>query len=202
MVYIYTGNPGSGKSLHAVSDILRHLRRGRPVVANFSINKDYVRGTGKFYWTESNTEMNPAMLEQFAQYYWQEEDKNIREETILLVLDECQLIFNSRNWMKNSPWLGFFSQHRKMGYQIILICQSDKMIDKQIRAVIEYEFKHRKMMNAGVFGKLFSFLAGSPFLYKKEWYPVRTNGKGTSIGWTVGQYGRKVYGAYDTFKTW
>lgn len=200
MIFLYTGNPGSGKSLHAVNDILRNLRHGKPVLANFRINGEYAKHPEMFQWTD-NTQLKPSLLEDFAMYYWQDK-KRIKEDEILLVIDECQLIFNARTWAKNSPWLSFFSQHRKMGYCPILICQSDMMIDKQIRAVVEYEYKHRKMANAGGFGKVISFLAGSPFLYKKEWYAVRSMGKGTAIGWQTGQYGKAVYKAYDTFKTW
>ena len=37
----------------------------------------------------------------------------------------------------------FFSQHRKLGYRVILVAQFSEMIDKQIRALIEYEYIHR-----------------------------------------------------------
>ena len=36
----------------------------------------------------------------------------------------------------------FFSQHRKLGFNIILITQSDRMLDKQIRSLVEDEVKH------------------------------------------------------------
>ena len=80
--------------------------------------------------------------------------------------------------------------------------QNMDMLDKQIRPLIEYEYKHRKMVNAGLFGYVISFFAGSRFLYRKEWAQVRKMGKGVSVGWQFGQYGKKVYKAYDTFKTW
>ena len=38
-----------------------------------------------------------------------------------------------------------FSQHRKLGYRVILIAQFDRMLDRQIRSVLEYEYIHRKV---------------------------------------------------------
>ena len=36
---------------------------------------------------------------------------------------------------------------------MILIAQFDRMLDRQIRSVIEYEHIHRKVKNIGVWGK-------------------------------------------------
>lgn len=201
MIYLYSGTPGSGKTLHAVSDMLRHNDKGWPVLSNFQLNRVFVRNSDRMMWAD-NSELTPAMLEQYATCYWYSEGGRVQENRILLVVDECQLIFNARAWQKNSPWISFFTQHRKMGYRVILIAQQREMIDKQVRAVLEYEYKHRVLANAGLWGSVLGFVLGSRFLYRKELAQVRAVGKGMSLGWQMGYYGKRVFRAYDTFKTW
>ena len=43
MIYLYSGTPGSGKSLHMARDIMFKLRRGQNVIANFPINMELVK---------------------------------------------------------------------------------------------------------------------------------------------------------------
>ena len=40
-----------------------------------------------------------------------------------------------RNDRRN--WIDFFSQHRKVGHDFLLVAQNDRMIDRQIRGYIE-----------------------------------------------------------------
>jgi hypothetical protein len=63
----------------------------------------------------------------------------------LLLLDECQLIFNSRKWEKNFEWIEFFTQHRKLGWNVVLIAHTIDMIDGQIRPLAEYESRFRNL---------------------------------------------------------
>lgn len=201
MIYLYSGNPGSGKSLHAVSDMLKYDKKAWPIVSNFDLNRAVVRNPDRLVVTP-NERLTPDFLERYAVSYWKAEGTRIEEERILLIIDEAQLIFNAREWQKNKEWISFFTQHRKMGYSCILIAQMREMLDKQIRGVVEYEYKHRKLANAGFAGAVFSVLLGSRFLYKKEWAGIRVAGKGANLGWKMGYYGKKTFLAYDTFKTW
>lgn len=68
----------------------------------------------------------------------------------LLLLDECQLIFNSRKYEKNFKWIEFFTQHRKLGWDVILIAHDIEMIDKQIRPLCEYESRFRNLQKVRV----------------------------------------------------
>ena len=38
MIFLYSGTPGSGKSLHVAERLYHLLRAGRPTVCNFPIN--------------------------------------------------------------------------------------------------------------------------------------------------------------------
>lgn len=203
MIVLYSGNTGSGKTLHAMRDIVLADRDDNPIVVNFEVNLRYIENKDRVFVVE-NADLTPQYLQQFSQDYWCAMGERVEENRILLVIDECQLLFNARSWTKNfkAGWGGFFSQHRKMGYKIILITQSDKFIDTQVRTLIEFEYKHRKISNGGPFGVFLSVVFGSRFLVKKEWYAVRSMGKGAALGWRFLPIYGKCYKLYDTFKTW
>lgn len=176
MISLYSGTPGSGKSLHVAQKILVRLNYLHlPVIANFSINLDLVKSSYKKNFFFINNEiLCPELLIDFSRAYFK--DKKVKEEEILLVIDECQLLFNCREWSgcSRESWVSFFTQHRKFGYHIILVAQFDRMIDRQIRSVIEYEFIHRKMSNFGIKGKIVAlFFAGKLFIAVQKWYPLR-----------------------------
>lgn len=63
----------------------------------------------------------------------------------LLILDEVQLIFNSRKFEKNFQWIEFFTQHRKLGWNVLMIAHTIEMIDSQIRPLAEYASTFRNM---------------------------------------------------------
>ena len=83
-----------------------------------------------------------------------------KENQTMLIFDEAHTIWNSRDWQKcadRSEWLTFFSQHRKLGFDIVIISQSDIQLDKQIRIQFEYEIIHRKINNFKI-GKFFAYV--------------------------------------------
>lgn len=197
LISLYTGTPGSGKSYHAVLTIVRKLRRREKnrVIANFPLAGQGV--AGKFeYW--DNSEITIARLMQYAK----EHHRLGIEGQTLLVIDEAQCVFNSRDWngkglvysaLKRNPdsrmdWIKFFSQHRKLGFNVILITQSDKMIDKQIRALVEYEIKHVKMKNGPL-----AWLPAS-FLAIEKWYGQRMK-LGSQMIW----FRKKIAAYYDSY---
>lgn len=178
MIFLYSGTPGSGKSLHMAEVMRCRMHYGKaPVVGNFSFNARLARprGYGSFY-EISNVNLSPDFLIDFSEQYRKERRwRRIPEEHILLVIDECHLLFNSREWQKQDrgAWISFFSQHRKLGYQVILVAQNDRMIDRQIRALIEYECIHRKVGNAGKAGKILNLVSGGGLhVCVKVWYPL------------------------------
>lgn len=163
-IELWTGTPGSGKSLDAANEIRIELKHGKPVIANFEVNADE-NWKGNFTYMPNNS-VSVGNLVAFARDYWSGRD--FKENGILLVLDECQLLFNSRNWNVDSDrmeWLEFFSQHRKYGYRVILICQADIMIDKQFRSLVEYECNHRRISHYGFLGILLRKLCFSEIFY-------------------------------------
>lgn len=195
MIYLYSGTPGSGKSLHAAQVIVNRSRQGRPVIANFEAELSKYKKANFTY--VSNEDLTPDFLISYARNYFV--GKRVKEEAILLVIDEAQLIFNSREWDKKTrmAWISFFSQHRKYGYRVILIAQFDRMLDRQIRSLIEYEFIHRKVSNYGWQGWLLGLLCGGKlFIAVQRWYPLK---KKIDHEYFVAK--KKYYQIYDTFGT-
>lgn len=160
-IYLYSGTPGSGKSLHAARIVRWRLegKHPKPVIVNFPINRNAVEHPELCYY-KPNVELTPDWLMDFADEYWLTHE--FHEDYLTLILDECQLLFNSRSWqdITRKEWLAFFSQHRKYGFKVIFIAQSDIMVDKQFRVCIEYEVKHRKLSTAGAAGWLLALPFG------------------------------------------
>lgn len=198
MITLYSGTPGSGKSLHTAQVIYNRLRFQKPVIANFNIALSKIKKSRDCdFISIDNTELTPQFLRDYSKEYFK--NHKFKEGSIMLVLDECQLIFNAREWnvKGRSEWLGFFTNHRKYGFDILLIAQFDRMIDRQIRSVIEYEVIHRKVSNFGFGGKCLSLACGGNlFVGVRMWYPLKER-----IGADYFKCSKKYYSIYDTFNT-
>lgn len=197
-IYLYSGIPGSGKSLHATRTIRDYLKYKKGlVISNYKVVCDE-RWKGTFKYCENN-ELQPSSLVFWAVDWWS--SHKFCEDGILLVIDECQLIFNSRTWSDANrlEWIKFFSQHRKYGYKVIFIAQSDGMIDKQIRAVIEYDVVHRKIASFGLISVVLKILTFSSwFIAITKYY---TMNEIIEREWF--RYSKKLskmYNSYDTFE--
>lgn len=196
MIYLYSGTPGSGKSLHQAENIYYRLRRNKPVIANYDINIDRIRGYKDSFYFIDNSDLSPDLLISLSRRLFPK--GRPKEGSIQLYIDEAQLLFNAREWNKSGrkDWLTFFTEHRKYGFDIFLIAQFDRMLDRQIRGVIEYEVKHRKITNfgsAGFFIKLLSM--GEVFVAVTLWYSMSER-----ISAHFFRFHRKYARLYDTYK--
>ena len=195
MISLYSGTPGSGKSLHCASTIITWSRLGYPVIGNFPVDLSKYKRAAFTYCP--NDKLTPDFLINYSRQRFGA--KAPKEGSILLVIDECQLLFNAREWQQSSraQWLSFFTQHRKLGYDIILIAQFDRMVDRQIRSLIEYEYIHRKMSNFGWQGKILSlFFGGKTFIAVKRWYPLHER-----LGAEMIHARKNLYSIYDSYAT-
>lgn len=198
MIYLYSGTPGSGKSLHVARDIYNRLNRNKKcpnVIANFTINRQMIKNKNAKFIYKDNSELTVEYLVQYAK---QNHIVGIENQT-LVVVDECSVLWNARDWNSKinrstrMEWIKFFAQHRKLGFNFILITQNDRQIDRQIRALIEYEVVHRKVNNFKI-GKLLPF---STFIAVTRWYGI--NEKLYSEFFIY----RKKWGKfYDSYGTW
>lgn len=183
MIEVYVGPPGGGKSYHAVRRGLEQIYEGRDryVVANFPITRSKP-GTRKYRleekWIYLEDIPEPGVLVNIAERL----GCVGREGAILLIIDEAGILFNSRDWLiageKRKEWIKFFSQSRKLGYDVILIAQDERMIDRQIRACAEFRVKHFTLNQYSIFGwlpiRLFvavRYWAGGQFRGQLQVYP-------------------------------
>lgn len=168
MIEIIQGTPGSGKSAVSLVMGLSHLVDGGALACNFDLVPDWawllaglnfrVRMGFADQLQRANSLRQRCfrigssktifdLSEQLKTCGLSDKWKNSREGKGLLILDEAQLVFNSRDFQKNMPWIEFFTQHRKLGWNIILIAHHIHMIDKQIRPLVEIETRFRNLKN-------------------------------------------------------
>lgn len=177
MIQTFTGTIGSGKSYHALEEIIQALSKDKYVVSNFPLNfTDGMRRNGyadKFMYVPDDFLMGEEgvaflyQLQKRMDFY-----ENGGEGSCLVIIDEAGNYFPPEDNSKyvTKLWKLFFTQSRKMGYDFILICQDDiSQINKTIRKVVEYKVVHRKA-NAVFPFKLLPFTL---FMYVTYWAQQR-----------------------------
>ena len=152
------------------------VRAGKPCICNFAIASNKIKHCKQqdFHFVPDE-KLTPSYLIDFGMEYTKKKGR-VKEGSIMLVIDEAQRLFNARDWGQRGrgEWNTFFQLHRHLGYDVYLIAQYDRMLDRQIRALVEYEYIHRKVSNFGWKGKLLSCLAlGNLFVTVKVWYPMK-----------------------------
>lgn len=181
MIEQYIGTIGSGKSYHALEDIIAALKKGKHVVANFPLNfpAGMIKNgyADRFMYVPDEFLMGSngvAFLYQLAVNKGFYGD----ESSCLVVIDEAGNYFTPEDYAKPEQrlWKTFFTQSRKMGYDFILISQTDRQVNRTIRSCVEYEVIHRKANNVFPF-KLLPFTV---FIYVTFWKQSRQRLKSDS----------------------
>lgn len=224
MISFYTGTPGSGKSYHLANycyDVLKY--NDVNVIANFEINLDAIALTtigwiktriteltggkvkfqkynkkplkGRFYYWD-NSQITVKNLLLFAQQHHTRRNKSVDQAQTLVLIDEAGIVFNCRGFgdAKRSEWVRFFAKHRHYNFDVVLACQFDRQVDKQIRCCVEYEHVHRKLRNFQFLGWLISMLAGGNlFLDCENWYMNHLHVRNHLF-----RYSARIAALYDT----
>lgn len=190
MVILYTGTPGSGKSYHATAQVHNCTKKGLNVISNFAVNLPE-KQKSRFYFVPTE-KITVDYLLKFVENHHQYG----KERQTLLMIDEASILFNSRDYARKdrSDWVKFFSQHRKLGYDVILITQQDRSLDRQIRGQIEYNYVHRKLTNFGLKGWIIRFLIHKQFVCVHIWYPIKTR-----MDCEYFSIKKRIADSYDTF---
>lgn len=196
MITLYTGSVGSGKSYHATALGIEWINRKKYVIANYPLKfKDNKKGREQSKRWIFNDEITVEWLMAMSiEHGWFG-----KESQCLLEIDEAGIIFNSRDWQSQGQhrknWIKFLSQSRKFGYDIVFVCQADRMIDKQIRGLVEYEVKHLKANNSMMMSFL-SIFKVTLFMYVYRWYQTRLK---SNLRLAV--YQPWIGNRYDTMRT-
>lgn len=200
MITLYTGSVGSGKSYHAIEIGLDWIKR-KYVIANFPLKankrvlfrevKDKKAEQRWIFWEEITPE---KLIAKSLEMGWFG-----KESSCLVLIDEAGIMFNAREWQTQSKsrnkWIKFLSQSRKFGYDFIFVCQSDRMIDKQIRGLVEYEVKHLKANNSFMFSFL-SLFKVTIFMYVYRWYQTKIKSN-----LRLSRFKKRIAERYDTMRT-
>lgn len=154
MIVVFTGLPGSGKSLKLADTLVNILYRNRKMYEK----KQYQYDQGlinekpqlRILWT--NLKFSSKVEEEFkgAFHYW----TDLRELTVLrdvdVAIDEIATYFDSRLWetlsLEMRRWL---AQHRKFGIDIYGTAQDFAQTDKAFRRLTSNLFLLRKLIGSG-----------------------------------------------------
>lgn len=131
-VYAITGKLGSGKTLVSVGRIMDYLRQDRPVATNLDLYLHRYFGQRSL---ASYVRLPDIPTVHDLQAIGKGNDLLDESKNGLLVLDECGVFFNSRDWADKGRQsiISWLLHSRKLGWDVILIVQDISLIDKQIR---------------------------------------------------------------------
>lgn len=191
-ILLYSGTPGSYKSYHAVQYSLNWLKQGKNLITNFPlIYQKRLKKIRGIYEQVDNMQLTVDYLVNFA---IEHHKKGVKAQTLIIV-DEASIKFNSREFNNKDrmDWVKFLANHRHFNFDVILIAQQDRMIDRQIRSLIETEYKHRALKNYGFFGFLVNLFFHGCYMSIEYWYPVKSR-----VGSNFGVFHKRIADCYDT----
>lgn len=141
MITIYTGIPGSGKSLKSAQKAMELLER----------NKKWAKKSGIVRKVCSNIKFSPEVEEYFKEHiaYWEDPFDLIKERHVDVIWDEIATYLDSTQWanvpLELKRWL---QQHRKFGIDIYGNTQDFAMVDISMRRMTEQLFYMRKLIGS------------------------------------------------------
>jgi len=192
MIISYIGTPGSGKSYDAVRRILRLLKDGRKVYTNIDGFEDSSCQEG----VRVLSGLDPKTLKQRLVFLPKEKMVHFWDfvdQGSVVVIDEVHKLFGNREWSteKNVKFSEFCSTHRHFGYDLILLTQHIDKVDVQVRTMVEWTFKYRKI---NFFGKAFQGR------FMRQTY-AGNDVDGECIKKDFGKYESKYFPCYKSFAT-
>lgn len=132
MIYLYTGLPGSGKTLHVVETIDNFLKAGRTVFQNGI--------TG--YSDDRVQEIEDP-------HKWQE-----LPDGCVIVIDECQRHYPTRKMTDPIPPIKDLSVHRHRGFDFVFITQHPSLLDVYVRRLVGEHTHHLRKFNSHTFEQI------------------------------------------------
>ncbi|GHU96680.1 hypothetical protein FACS1894208_11610 [Clostridia bacterium] len=152
-IRVFTGTPGSGKTLRAVRYAFKMCKSGKRIITNMPLRfpDKLTSWNAPHLWT--NKELTVENFKAFdSEHHERLPDGSLTEESqTLVIVDECHLLWGDNYIGSKSEcakWEEFFSQHRKHGFDFLFVTQHIRRIDRSIRENIETETYHLKFENA------------------------------------------------------
>lgn len=159
-ITLRTAPPGGGKSYTAVRGVVEAILSGKAVAGNVQLVDDWPERIARRHWPfwVRRRRRRQFLQEARHRYHFTEDLGELfrlrlsgrGEGRGLMVLDEAHNWMNARSWSASdrAEIVRFFSQHRKLGWDVELIAQQPEMIDKQVRALAEYVAYGRNLKKA------------------------------------------------------
>jgi len=148
IIEIFTGRLGGGKTYSAVQRLIKLFLRGGIVYTNIKLNHDainsyFIKKHGlQLDLNRQAVFLSNDQIGEFYKYVTAGQD----DVPTMVIIDEAQLFFNSRDWAKTGrEVLTFLTQTRKVQVDIILITQHQDNIDKQFRRLVQFYWSFRDM---------------------------------------------------------
>lgn len=157
MIATVTGPPGAGKTFYAIRKMVEALEAGKVVASNVEMTDDWLSQVAR---RNPFTRAVPGRWRrrvdrwERSAFFTEELDDLFRirlrgteEGRGVMVLDEAHGWMNSRNWKDDDRMriVRFFSQHRKLGWDVYLITQDAANVDRQVRSLSEYHVQLRNL---------------------------------------------------------
>jgi len=158
MIVVFTGLPGSGKSLKLADTLVNLLYRNRKAYERhykaFSEGKTHVFPMRRQLWT--NLKFTPMVEEEFGVgkadsyiHYWTDLRQLIPLRDVDIAIDEIATYFDARLWETLSLEMRrFLAQHRKFGVEIYGTAQDFAQTDKAFRRLTSHLFLLRKLIGS------------------------------------------------------
>ncbi|MBB5349878.1 hypothetical protein HNR46_000099 [Haloferula luteola] len=144
MIQFVTGTLGAGKTFHSMRLLMEGLAGGKTVVTNIDVDREKVFRRVAIHHRRKLEEDQLRVIDVEETPDWESEiPYGEAEGTVLVVMDEAHLFYNSRDWAetasKHKRLLSFLTQSRKAGVDVIWITQSGGNVDKQFRELAEWQ---------------------------------------------------------------
>lgn len=166
MIQVYSGPTGSGKSYHAVDTIIKHLRKGLNVIADFPIELKGLKNIkGEFTYC-------PLLTIQFLVSYAElhHDMSSMVENQTLVVIDEVYNYFDPRDFARDDRmlWVSFLKISRHYCLSFLFVCQNAKTdLDKKILMLLDYNISHKDIAKLQFGFQIIVLFTGKWFLANK-----------------------------------
>ena len=175
MINCVVGKPGTGKTYFLLKKAVKALRSGRDVYSNFWIDFDKLR------------KLRLLGKKSGGLFYWHDIADLINIKQGLILMDECQIWFNSRKWQTLDERAQYkLQQHRKHGLDILGASQNLKRIDSVMRELINEVYEVKRL--------------GRFFLVKTFEVEDIDKAKRKSYGYRAYFLNKKLANCFDTFQ--
>lgn len=143
MINVVTGKPRHGKNMFVVRMIPYWLKNNERIFINFKLN--FNQGALKKYSSDIVGDINnpnDLLNENKKVFYWHNIHEWNKMEKGIIICDEAQRYFNSRNWTQLSEDTEIkLQQHGKEDLDVWAITQHFTRIDVTLRILVELFYK-------------------------------------------------------------